>query len=328
MARIVRSLVRPRLTAAASILCLLALVPGLGGAVAKDYSTSEITKVVMLGSGMPLPDPRRSGPAVAIVVNGAPYIVDAGEGVWRATGAATPAYGGKIPALSGANLTKVFLTHLHSDHTVGLPSLILSPWTMGRSKPLDAYGPPGTRHLVEKILEAYRDDIDIRRFDTGMLNDTGWRARGHDFHEDGLIYQDENVKVEAFRVDHTSWPVAFAYRFTTPDKVVTISGDLRPCEGIIRASEGADILIHEVIGLDDRAKQPWGKGNFFGDVAPFFHTTTKELAELAQKIKPELLVLYHEQNWSNPYDPDALVGEIGRFGYDGLVVSAKDQDIY
>ena len=314
------------------ILAIFVFTPCVYAENARDFSTSEVTKVVMLGTGNPQPDPNRRGPGVAIVVNDQPYIVDAGEGIWRATGKANPLFGGTIKGLAHNNLTRSFITHLHSDHTVGLPSLILSPWTEGRSEPLEVWGPPGTAHMVENILEAYEADIAARRFDPQQLNDTGWRAVGHDVPETGLVYQDDNVTVEAFKVVHGTWSVAFAYRFTTPDKVIVVSGDVRPSEGILEASRGADILIHEVIGIDDRDKQPWGKSRNtpldLGNVAELFHTTTEQLAELANEVKPGLLVLYHEQNWSDPYNPDALAEEIQRYGYDGEVISARDQDIY
>lgn len=298
----------------------------------RDFSTSDVTKVVMLGTGNPQPDPNRRGPGVAIVVNEQPYIVDAGEGIWRASGAASLRFGGSIAGLAPTNLSRLFITHLHSDHTVGLPGLILLPWIEGRIDPLLVWGPPGTEDMVENILAAYSSDTAIRRFGPLQANDSGWRAVGHDVPESGLVYEDENVKVEAYRVVHGTISVAFAFRFTTPDKVVVVSGDVRPSPGILEASRDADILIHEVIGLDDRNNQPWGRSRNtpldLGNIAELFHTTTEQLAELANEVQPGLLVLYHEQNWSDPYDPDALVDEIKRYGYDGEVVSARDQDIF
>ena len=314
---------------------LLLLAAGSVYAEHRDFSTSDVTKVVMLGTGMPLPDPQRHGPGVAIIVNDTPYIIDAGEGVYQATGAATPRYGGKFEALRAPNLTRVFLTHLHSDHTVGLPSLIRSPFVMARTAPIEIWGPLGTATLVNHILAAYAEDLAERRYGVVQRGSEGWQAIPHEFSQaadGGEVYRDDNVKVEAFRVVHATWPHAYAYRFTTPDRIVVISGDLRPCEGIENAAVDADILIHEVIGLDDRDKQPWGKSTGtaleLGDVAKHYHTTTKQLAELAQKVKPGVLVLYHEQNWSDPYDPDALADEVRRFGYQGKVISSRDQDIF
>src|SRR5712675_2433617 len=117
------------------------------------------TQVVMLGTGTPLPDPDRSGPSTAIVVNGTSYIVDFGTGVVRQAAAARKK---GVEALEPVNLKIAFLTHLHSDHTLGFPDLILTPWVVGRKEPLEVYGPPGTSAMAEHILKAYADDIDIR----------------------------------------------------------------------------------------------------------------------------------------------------------------------
>src|SRR6202521_6041108 len=111
------------------------------------------TRVVLLGTGTPRADPSRSGPATAIVVNDTPYLVDAGPGIVRRAAAAVLDRG--VTALDVTNLRIVFLTHLHSDHTVGLPDLILSPWTLGRRVALEAYGPPGIIAMALHLLEAY-----------------------------------------------------------------------------------------------------------------------------------------------------------------------------
>lgn len=260
----------------------------------------------MLGTGNPMPDPNRRGPSVAIVVNNQPYIFDAGEGIWRATGEAGPMTGGPIAALGPQNLTTVFLTHLHSDHITGLPALILHPWQFGRKDPVSIYGPPGTERMVEYLLEAYREDIYQRMYSISQNPYSGIQVRGFDFEKAGKIFSDENVTVETILTRHAAWPITFGYRITTPDRVIVISGDTTPTQSIIEASRGADVLIHEVIGVDDRDKAPWGKSTKsnkpikVGDVSRFFHTTTEELAEIAKQSQPKILILYHEQNWSEP----------------------------
>jgi ribonuclease BN (tRNA processing enzyme) len=241
------------------LLFFVIVVLSAGTVAARDFSTSDLTKVVVLGSGMPLPDPARHGPGVAIIVNGSSYIIDAGDGIYRARGASSPMYGGPFKALTPPNLQRVFLTHLHSDHTVGLPSLIRSPFVMARSEPIHIWGPPGTERLVKHIMIAYSEDLAERRYGAVQRASEGWQAIPHEFSasaEGAEIFRDENVKVEAFRTVHATWPHADAYRFTTADRVIVISGDLRPCPGIVNASRGADILLHEVIGLDDRDNQP------------------------------------------------------------------------
>src|SRR5690606_16977807 len=128
--------------------------------------TPHNTRVVLLGTGTPSPDPERSGPATAIVVNGTPYLIDFGPGVVRRVAAAAQA---GVNGLTVVNVRVAFLTHLHSDHTAGSPDLILAPGAVGRSQPLEVYGPRGLQHMTAHILEAYREDIAIRQADKRRL---------------------------------------------------------------------------------------------------------------------------------------------------------------
>src|SRR5215212_1192205 len=141
---------------------LLAAVFGVtAGAVEQPPPTwSAPVQVVLLGTGSPPPDPERSGPATAIVVNDTAYLVDFGPGVVRRAAAA--ATGRSIAALQPTRLRVAFVTHLHSDHTVGYPDLIFTPWTLGRRVPLEVYGPKGLKAMTEHLLEAYRVDIETR----------------------------------------------------------------------------------------------------------------------------------------------------------------------
>src|ERR1700720_4013009 len=125
-------------------LALLFLLSWRGFSQAHSAATPE-TQIVLLGTGTPLPDPARSGPSTAIVVNGTPYLVDFGAGVVRQAAAARKK---GVRGLEPVNLKIAFLTHLHSDHTLGFPDLILTPWIVGRKTPLEVYGPPGTRAMA------------------------------------------------------------------------------------------------------------------------------------------------------------------------------------
>ena len=124
---------------------------------------SQGTHLVLLGTGTPNADPDRSGPAVAVVVNGTAYLVDAGPGVVRRAAAAARR---GISALAAPRLDRVFLTHLHSDHTVGLPDLLLTPWVLERERPLEVFGPRGTAEMTRHLVAAY--DADIRRRIDGL----------------------------------------------------------------------------------------------------------------------------------------------------------------
>lgn len=254
--------------------------------------TLNSTRIVLLGTGNPNPDPRHSGPSVAIIVGETPYIIDFGPGLIRQAAALTPRYGGDIPALEIKNIRRAFLTHLHSDHTIGYPDLILTPWVMGRDQPLELYGPEGTLKLTQDILKAYQDDIQYRLNGLEPANDQGWRVNVHEIRE-GLIYTDDNIQVEAFLVKHGSWPNAFGYRFCTPDKVIVISGDTAPCENILKFSYGVDILLHEVYfhAAFTQKDQSWQSYH------TNHHTSTLELARLARETKPGLLITYHTLFW-------------------------------
>lgn len=275
------------------------------------------TQIVMLGTGTPNADPDRSGPAVAIVVNDTPYIVDFGPGVVRRAAAAQKK---GVKGLAMPNLTRAFVTHLHSDHTLGYADLIFTPWVLERTQPLEVYGPKGLQAMTGHIVKAYREDLNIRLYGLEPSNKTGYKVVAHEI-KPGLIYQDANVKVKAFAVKHGSWKEAYGYRFETPDKTIVISGDCIPSQSVIENCNGCDVLIHEVYSQKGFQKRPseWQKYH------SRFHTSTSELAEVATKARPGLLILYHQLFWGTKEED--LLDEL-RQGYSGKVVSAHDLDIY
>ncbi len=285
-----------------------------------NYQPSEITKIAFLGTGTPNPDPNHSGISVAIIVNNTPYIVDFGPGLIRNAGALSTRFGGNIEGLDVKNIKIGFLTHLHSDHTSGFPDLILTPWVMGRKDPLEVYGPKGTKKMTKHLLKAYKQDINIRLKGLEPATPNGWKVNAHEF-EEGIIYKDENVTVEAFLVEHGSWKHAYGFIFTTPDRKIAISGDTRPSENLIQKCKGVDILIHEVYS----AKTLGGRTPFWQKYHPQFHTSTIELAHIAEQIKPQLLLLYHQLYWG--VTDEELVDEINAI-YNGDVRSAQDLDVY
>ena len=293
---------------AVGVLCVLALMPGAGGAQEKPASG---TKVILLGTGNPNADPERSGPATAIVVNGAVYLVDCGPGVVRRAAAA------KLPM---EELKRVFVTHLHSDHTLGYPDLIFSPWVLDRTASLEAYGPPGLNAMTRHILAAYKEDIAMRTRGLEQANTTGYRVNVHEI-QPGVVYKDANVTVKAFAVQHGSWKYAYGYRFETKDRTIVISGDTTFTPAMIEQSRGVDVLIHEVYceaGLAEREAK-WKKYH------PSFHTSSRDLARIANEAKPKLLVLSHALWWKS--SEEQLLKEIREI-YKGPVVSGKDLQVF
>src|SRR5687767_10410137 len=168
------------------------------------------------------PDPSRSGPATAVVVNGTAYLVDFGPGVVRQAAAA---HAKGVSALAVVNLKFAFLTHLHSDHTVGYPDLIFTPWAIGRKEPLHVYGPKGLRSMTKHVLRAYQEDVEIRIKDKKRLGQKGYaegiKVHAHEI-KPGIVYKDSNVTVKAFLVNHGDVPNAYGYRFDTADRSVVI----------------------------------------------------------------------------------------------------------
>jgi ribonuclease BN (tRNA processing enzyme) len=209
-------------------------------AMAQDKAAPQ-TQVVLLGTGTPLPDPERSGPCTAIVVNGTPYLVDLGTGVVRRAAAARNK---GIKALEPTNLKIAFITHLHSDHTLGFADVMLTPWVMGRREPLEVYGPTGTAAMADHLLKAFETDVKSRTEGPEHSNKIGYKVNVHEI-KPGVIYKDENVTVKAFAVDHGNLQ-AYGYRFETPDRTIVISGDTRPTPAILANCQGCDVLIHEV----------------------------------------------------------------------------------
>ena len=275
-------------------------------------------RVVLLGTGTPIPDPAHSGPGVAIVVHGASYIVDAGPGiVRRATAAARQ---DSIPALRVANLRRVFITHLHSDHTLGLPDLMLTPAVMHRNGPLYVYGPPGTRAMVAHLLEAYREDINLRIHGLERGDSGAYRIIVKEV-TPGVVYRDSNVTVRAFPVLHGSWKQAFGYRFDAGGRSIVVSGDTKPSPSTAEACDGCDVLVHEVYSKQGFDRLPAADQKYHSN----FHTSGIELGALATRARPKLLVLSHLLFFGE--SADEIVAEVrSRFG--GNIVAGTDLSVY
>jgi ribonuclease BN (tRNA processing enzyme) len=309
----------PRLAAVCGLLAALGAAAPLP-AQSTPAPASPRTKLVVLGTGTPNADPDRSGPAVAVVVDSASYLIDAGPGIVRRAAAAARTHG--LPALTPPRLDIVFITHLHSDHTVGLPDLILTPWVLERTAPLRVYGPPGTRAMVEHLLAAYGEDVRNRIDGAEPANETGHHVAVTEVRP-GVVHRDDRVTVRAFAVPHGDWRdgTSLAYRFETPDRTILVSGDTRASETIVEACAGCDLLVHEVYSADRFRTRPPEWQRYHARA----HTSTTELAGIATRARPRLLVLYHQLYWGAT--DDDLLAEIRR-SYRGEVRSARDLGVY
>ncbi|PYP14651.1 MAG: MBL fold metallo-hydrolase [Gemmatimonadetes bacterium] len=274
----------------------------------------DSTVVVLLGTGNPRPEPDASGPATAVVVGARVFLVDAGPGVERRLAAA------HLP-IDG--VTALFITHLHSDHTLGLPDLIFTSWVMGRKQPLAAYGPHGLRQMTDHLVAAWAEDIEVRTNGLEKRTPGGYRVDVHEIRP-GVAYDSGGVRVTAFLVEHGTWREAYGYRVDAPGRSVVVSGDTKPSENLVRAAAGADVLVHEVYPEPRTAPNPTESATwptYMGD----FHTSDVELGQLAARIRPKLLILTHIIR-RGATDEELLANV--RKSFSGRAVVAHDLDRY
>jgi ribonuclease BN (tRNA processing enzyme) len=300
--------------------CALA---GAGGArqAPPAASTTAQAQVVLLGTGSPPADPLRSGPATAVVVNDTAYLVDLGPGLVRRAAAAAD---NGIPALAAARLQTAFVTHLHSDHTVGYPDLIFTTWVQGRRGPLHVFGPAGLEEMTRHIMLAWQADIDIRTTGLEHRSKAGLDVQAHDVRP-GVVYQDANVKVTAFQNAHGEWAASFGYRFDAAGRSIVVSGDTNPSAALVDACRKCDVLIHEAYAERYR---PGDMANWL-EYRSRYHTTTTQLGEVAAKAQPGLLIVYHRGvgRGADEIPESQYLAEIGR-GFAGRVVVGHDLDVY
>ena len=262
------------------------------------------------------PNPERSGSAYAVVTNGQAYLVDFGPGVVRRASALSPSWGGKFQEMEIENLQYAFLTHLHSDHSAGLSDLILSPWVLGRESSLKLFGPSGLKNMARNITRAYKEDIDYRINGSQPSNSEGFKTSVTEISE-GIIFEDENVSVEAFLNNHGGFKNSFGFIFRTQDKKIVFSGDTAYSERLIELSSKADILVHEVYsekGFLEKTKdwQIYHKAH---------HTSAIDVGKIAKLSQPKKLILSHILFWGNT--ESSIIKEV-RQNYDGEVVIAED----
>lgn len=282
------------------------------------------TRVVMLGTGTPIPDPDRSGPSVAIIVDSVAYLFDAGVGVVRRAAAAgragERAFQSRTDGQANPRFQAIFITHLHSDHTMGLADAIFTPWIQGRSAPVDIYGPPGLGWLVSTILDGNAEDIQERTASPAGPSKEGWQARAHEV-EPGEIFRDERLRVRAFPVPHSQWQYAYGYRIDTPDRSIVVSGDTRESDAVAEACNGCDVLIHEVISDSAFKRYPPQRQAYHAAA----HTLASQVGRVATKGRAKLLVLTHVLSGGLP--DDVILREV-RTTFAGRVLMGRDLDVF
>jgi len=235
-------------------------------------------KVTFLGTGTPQPIMERFSASTLVQAGSETLLFDAGRGCLQRLQQINVSYG-KIDAL--------FLTHLHSDHTVGLPDLWLTGWLISRRTiPLNVFGPAGTNEMMNYLRKAYAFDIKMRVEDDRRVEE-GSKFLVKEIQQ-GVVYEKSGVKVIAFLVDHGYVKPAFGYRVEYNGHSVVLSGDTKYSENLIRFAKGTDLLVHEVAIAPDTLSK--------SDPAyPIFdhHTTVEEAAKVFNEVKPKLAAYSH-----------------------------------
>jgi len=281
-----------------------------------SFLSSE-TKLIILGSGTPNPDPERYGSGYAVVVNDDAYIVDFGPGIVRRISAMSPTWGGEFPSMELENINTAFLTHIHSDHSGALADLILTPWIMGRDEPLNLYGPEGLKAMSENITEAYIDDINYRLYGSQPANELGFTTNVTEISDDGTIFKDNNIEVIAFKNAHGDFKNSFGFLFITDDKRILFSGDTAVSNNLMKYGKNLDILVHEVFSSETFVN----KTKDWQIYHQAHHTSSIDLGIIADELQPKKLVLSHILFWGA--SGESLLKDV-RKNFNGETIIAAD----
>jgi ribonuclease Z len=300
----------------ASFVGLLALL--LGATVSTQTKADSDFKVTLLGTGTPIPDPDRFGPSTLVEAGNQKLLFDAGRGATIRLR--------QINSVKGTIMSRIdalFLTHYHSDHTLGIPDLWLTGWLANsRKQPFRLIGPVGAKSLMAGLESAYALDIKIRLEDEKLPPDA-IATIVEEFEKDGVVYDKDGVKVTAFTVDHgAAIKPAVGYRIEYKDRAVVISGDTRYDQNVIKYSTGVDLLIHEVCVV-----RPELLSNIYIQRVVDHHTSPREAGQVFSLAKPKLAVYSHLVFLASDKVPRATVDDIvagTRETYDGPLQVGAD----
>ena len=270
-----------------------------------------MARVVLLGTGMPHPDPARRGPAQVVDAGGSLVLMDCGASALHRFVEAK---------LDPKQLRLMVLSHLHSDHITGLADLLwagaIYRWWM---TPPPVLGPAGTRDFFAKLIDAFSYDLSARSLDRSRVLPEVTEV------EDGQVTTSGPFQVTAIEVEHGRVPHAFGYRFDLGVGSVAISGDTSRSENLIRRAAGVDLLVHEVInraGAEARiAQQADDHARARHRAMLASHTPADELADIATRAGAQHLVLSHINAIARPEEELVTAAQSG---YDGRVTLGQD----
>lgn len=282
---------------------------------------SASLNVTLLGTGNPRPSLERFGPSILIEAGATRVLVDAGRGAAQRLFEI-----GQRDLL--VSLDAVLLSHLHSDHVVGLPDLWLTAWVFGRARPLTLLGPAGTAEMGQHLGRAFAADIAIRSKDEGFPID-GVKLDAQDV-APGVVFERSGLRITAFAVDHgPEAKPAYGYRVDFAGRSVVLSGDTRAFEPLVQLAKGADVVVHEVVSPEVEARRAQVQGERALARIVARHTTPEQAGELFSRIQPRLAVYSHIV--PSPTTAEDLVGPTRRnysgplaVGYDLMTIRIGD----
>ena len=277
------------------------------GAAAHPVPTDGM-RIILLGTGVGPPvNLVQYGASTLIEAGGTRLLFDCGRGATiRLTEAGIP-----LPSV-----TRLFLTHLHSDHVIQIPDLLLAGWVVGpgRKTPLHVSGPRGTAEMMAALEKAFAFDIHVRRDIDEKFAADGIAVRSQDI-DPGVVFDEGGLTVTAFLVDHEPVEPAFGYRIDYRGRSVVLSGDTRVSENLIRVAAGADVLIHEAV--DPVALRAGSRDPALTESIIAHHTTGEQAGQVFARVQPRLAVFSHAPG------SEALLAQARRH-YRGRLEAAED----
>jgi ribonuclease BN (tRNA processing enzyme) len=316
---------------------LAALATAVAGAAAKPQPLprSDTTRLILLGTaGGPRGSAERAQPSNLLVVNGKPYLIDAGNGVARQL---------MLAGIPFTSIRHIFITHNHDDHNADWGTLMGRSWTSGQHEPMTVYGPRGTESMRKGFLQYFAPNAAAHYLEGAVNIPPDKVILAHDIAGPGLVYEDANIHVTAVENCHYhfskgspgyGWQQSFAYRFQTPDRVIIFSGDTGACgDKLVKFAMGADILVHEVIELAAIGAnvQSRGDGSYSlpGQREALLqhlrteHTSAEEVGRVASAAGVKMVVLTHVTP-GTPAQKDEIYSNGVQKLYQGPVVVGRD----
>ena len=240
-------------------------------------------KLTLLGTGCPSVDHKRFGPSNLVTTKTVKILVDCGSGITQRLN--------KLK-VSSADIDALLFTHLHSDHAVDLYQLIISSWHSYRIKPWKIYGPKGTKKFVKKIMDAWADERKLRIAYESRASAKAFDMQVTEFKSIGAIkIKDLNIKY--FEVDHKPVKFAYGFSFTNKNKKLTISGDTKPCENLMKYAQRSDVLLHEVFIEGEILQINKMRTKKTLHNVQSYHTTSTQVGKVAFIANAKKLVLTH-----------------------------------